>query len=86
MQDVLQALTPDKVNKQVLDLFNGHRALHVNDLPSKILNDMHQLTTIIAYSHHPEVEYGIEIVEGDAIEVGNYRIVPFQLTRLTSNL
>lgn len=84
MQDVLQALTPDKVNKQVLDLFNGHRTLHVNDLPANILNDMHHLTTIIAYSHHPEVGYGIEIVDGDAVKVGNYNIVPFQLTRLSN--
>ncbi len=82
LQDVTQALTPDKVNRYVLSFFNGHRAIHVSDLPSELLADLHRLTTIIAYSHHPEVKYGVEIVGGEPIAIGAYLVAPFQLERI----
>jgi hypothetical protein len=84
LQDVTQALTPDKINRYVLGFFNGHRSIHVADLPPDVLNDLHWLTTIIAYGHHPEVEYGIEVAEGDPVAIGPYRVVPFQLSKLTT--
>ncbi len=82
MQDVTQALTPDKINHHVMGFFNGHRTLHVSALPTEVTADLHWLTTIIAYGHHPDVAYGIEIVEGDPVEIGPYRVVPFQLSKL----
>lgn len=82
LQDVIQALTPDKVNRSVLGFFNGHRVLHVTELPSEVTADLHWLTTIIAYGHHPEVAYGVEVVDGDPVEIGPYRVVPFQLAKL----
>jgi hypothetical protein len=82
LQDVAQALTPDKVNRYVLGFFNGHRALHVSELPPDVIDDLHRFTTIIAYGHHPEVKYGIEVVPGDPVAVGPYRVAPFQLVRL----
>jgi hypothetical protein len=81
MQDVTQALTPDKINRFVMGFFNGHKKLHTNDLPLDILNNLQWLTTIIAYAHHPEVAYGIESVDGQLVEVGSYRIVPFELEK-----
>lgn len=82
LQDVTQALTPEKVNRYVLGFFNGHRALHVNELPAEAVSDLHRLTTIIAYANHPEVQYGLEMVEGDPVPIGPYRVAPFQLARL----
>ncbi len=82
LRDVTQALTPDKINREVLRLFNGHRTIHVSELPSEVVDDLHWLTTIIAYADHPEVEYGIELAEGEPVPIGAYRIVPFQLTRV----
>ena len=81
LQDVAQALTPDKVNRYVLSFFNGHSAIHVSDLPPDLLDDLPRLTTIIAYSHHPEIKYGVAVVGGDPIEIGSYRVEPFQLER-----
>jgi hypothetical protein len=83
LQDVTQALTPDKLNRYVLSFFNGHAAIHVNDLPPELLNDLQRLTTIIAYGHHPEVKYGVASVAGEPIEIGLYRVAPFQLERIT---
>lgn len=82
MQDVTQALTPDKINRTVMGFFNGHRTLHITELPGEVTADLHWLTTIIAYGHHPEVAYGIEIVDGDPVQLGPYRVVPFQLAKL----
>jgi len=82
LRDVAQALTPDKVNRYVLGFFNGHRSIHVNDLPPDLLDDLQRLTTIIAYSHHPEVKYGVVVVDGEPIEIGPYVIAPFQLERM----
>ena len=80
MQDVTQAFSPDKVNRKVLGFFNGHKRLPVAELP--IRDDLHWLTTIIAYAHHPEVSYGLEVVEGEAVKVGQYKVVPFDLVKL----
>ena len=80
MQDVTQAFSPEKVNRKVLGFFNGHKRLPIAEIP--VREDLHWLTTIIAYAHHPEVSYGLEIVEGEAIRVGQYKVMPFALIRL----
>jgi hypothetical protein len=82
LQDVTQAISPDKVNRKVLAFFNGHKKLHVRELPLDVLDDLHWLTTIVAYAHHPEVSYGLEVVSGEPVQVGPYRVVPFELARL----
>jgi len=82
LQDVVQALTPEKVNRSMLEMFNGSHTLHITQLPDDVLNDMHWLTTIIAYAHHPEVRYGLQVVDGDPVEINGYRIVPFELQKL----
>jgi hypothetical protein len=80
MRDVTQAFSPDKVNRKVLGFFNGHKRLSVNEIP--VRDDLHWLTTIIAYAHHPDVSYGLEVVDGEAVQVGSYRVVPFELVKL----
>jgi hypothetical protein len=82
LQDVARAMTPAKVNQRVLGFFNGHRRLHVAEMPPDVLADLPWLTTIIAYSHHPEVAYGLEVVPGEAVVIGPYRIRPFQFEKL----
>jgi hypothetical protein len=80
MQDVTQAFSPEKVNRKVLGFFNGHKRLPVTELP--VRDDLHWLTTIIAYAHHPEVGYGLEVSEGEPVKVGQYKVVPFDLIKL----
>jgi hypothetical protein len=82
MKDVTQAFSPEKVNRKVLGFFNGHKRLHLVEIPSEIGNDLHWLTTIVAYAHHPEVIYGLEIVSGEPVNMGAYRVVPFELYKL----
>jgi hypothetical protein len=82
MQDVTQAFSPDKVNRKVIGFFNGHKRLHIVEIPADVRDDLHWLTTIIAYAHHPEVSYGLEVVDGEAVCVGDYKVAPFELTRL----
>ncbi|MBI5838874.1 MAG: hypothetical protein HZB19_02120 [Chloroflexi bacterium] len=80
MQDVTQAFSPEKVNRKVMTFFNGHKRMPITEIP--IRYDLHWLTTIIAYAHHPEVSYGLEINDGEPIQVGCYRVVPFDLVKL----
>jgi hypothetical protein len=82
MRDVTQALSPEKVNRKVLGFFNGHKRLSINEIPCAVRDDLHWFTTIIAYAHHPEVNYGLEVSEGEAVKVGQYRVVPFDLVKL----
>jgi hypothetical protein len=82
MKDVAQAFSPDKVNRKVLGFFNGHKTLHVTEIPADVCQDLHWLTTIVAYAHHPEVSYGLEVVEGEPVDMGTYRVVPFELLKL----
>ena len=81
MQDVTQALTPAKVNRFVLGFFNGHKRLHVREIPPEVIGDLQWLTTILAYAHHPEVNYGVELAEGEPVEIGPYRVAPFLIMR-----
>ena len=81
MRDVLQALSPAKVNRKVLAFFNGNEKLHVSELPTEIAEDLRWFTTILAYAHHPEVSYGIEMVGGEAVDMGTYRVEAFELVR-----
>lgn len=82
MKDVIQAFSPDKVNRKVMGFFNGHKKLHIAEIPSEISTDLHWLTTIVAYAHHPEVSYGLELADGEPIDMGTYRIIPFELIKL----
>ena len=82
MQDVTQAFSPDKVNRKVLGFFNWHKRLHIAEIPADISSDLHWLTTIVAYAHHPEVAYGLEVVGGEPVDMGVYRVVPFELYKL----
>jgi len=82
LKDVTQALTPDKVNRHVLSFFNGHPTLHVRELPPEVTADLHYFTTLIAYADHPEVQYGLEVVEGEPVRIGDYCVVPFEFIKL----
>lgn len=82
MQDVTQAFSPEKVNRKVLGFFNGHKRLPISEIPPTVRDDLHWLTTIIAYAHHPEVSYGLEVREGEPEKVGQYKVVPFDLVKL----
>jgi hypothetical protein len=82
MRDVTQAFSPDKVNRKVLGLFGKSQRLPVTKFPDDVRGDLHWLTTIIAYAHHPDVSYGLEITNGDPVQIDNYRVVPFDLVKL----
>lgn len=82
MQDVTQAFSPEKVNRKVIGFFNGHKKLHVTEIPTEVRADLHWLTTIVAYAHHPEVAYGLELVGGEPVDMGGYRVAPFELYKL----
>jgi len=81
--EVTQALSPQKVNQLILGLMNGAGQVHLRDLPATLRDDLHTLTSVVAFSHHPEVQYGIEVVEGVPVLAGGFVVQPFQL-RLTS--
>ncbi len=81
LHEIGLAITPDKVNRYVKTKLNGHRVLHVRDLPADLLDDLPWLIYTIAYGNHPDVEYGVEPLPGDPVVVGSYRIMPFQLVK-----
>ena len=81
MRDVLQSLSPAKVNRKVLAFFNGNEKLHVSELPTEIIEDLRWFTTILAYAHHPEVSYGVELLDGEIVDMGAFRVEAFELVR-----
>jgi maltose-binding protein MalE len=84
LHEIGLAITPDKVNRYVKAMFNGHRVLHVSDLPAGLLDDLPWLIYTIAYGNHPDVDYGVDPLPGDPVAVGSYRIMPFQLVKLSA--
>ncbi len=84
LHEIGLAITPDKVNRYVKTMLNGHRAVHVRDLPPTLIDDLPWLIYTIAYGNHPDVDYGVEPLPGDPVAVGSYRIMPFQLVKLSA--
>ncbi len=82
LQEVTQSITPDKINRFVCQFFNGHRRIHVTELPLDALSDVPRLICTIAFSYHPDVKYGLEVTPGEPVQVGPYRVEPFELVKL----
>ncbi len=79
-----QVITPAKIQHFVAGFFNGHRTLHVRDLPPDAFadpDDLPWLIYTIAYGNHPEVCYDIEPLPGDPVDLGPVRVKPFQLVK-----
>jgi hypothetical protein len=81
LQEISQTITPDKINSYVTGLFNGHRRLHVRDLPADLFDDLPWFIYIVAYGNHPDTEYGIEPLPGEPVPLGSYRVKPFELVK-----
>ncbi|MBN1889271.1 MAG: hypothetical protein JW850_14855 [Thermoflexales bacterium] len=82
LQEINQSLTPEKIKRFVGTFFNGHRRIHVQDLPPEALSDVPRLIYTIAYSHHPDVDYGLELAPGEPVEIGPYKVEPFELVKM----
>jgi hypothetical protein len=85
LQELGQAITPAKIRLFVARFLNGNRAIHVRDLPSDAFQeeeDIPWLIHAIAYGNHPEVNYGVEPVPGEPIDLGLVRVMPFELVKL----
>jgi hypothetical protein len=78
------AITPAKVERFVAQFFNGHKRLHVRDLPAEAFEEEEGLSWLIytiAYGNHSEVNYNIEPLAGEPVELGMVRVKPFQLVK-----
>jgi hypothetical protein len=84
LQELGQAITPAKIQSFVSQFFNGHRAIHVQDLPPEAFEkeeDLPWLIYTIAYGNHPEVNYDLEPVAGEPVALGLVRVKPFRLVK-----
>jgi hypothetical protein len=84
LQELGLAITPAKIQNFVGQFFNGHRVIHVRDLPPHTFEeekDLPWLIYTIAYGNHPEVSYDVEPLPGDPVEMGMVRVMPFQLVK-----
>ncbi|MBN1979618.1 MAG: hypothetical protein JW918_19660 [Anaerolineae bacterium] len=78
------AITPAKIQRFVGQFFNGHKVLHVSDLPPDAFDqeeDLPWLIYTIAYGNHPEVNYNVEPLAGEPVTLGMVRVRPFQLVK-----
>jgi hypothetical protein len=84
LQDLGTVITPAKIQSFVGQFFNGHKTLHISDLPAEAFareEDLPWLIYTIAYGNHPEVNYGIEPLPGEPVSLGSVRVMPFQLVK-----
>jgi hypothetical protein len=84
LQQLGAAITPAKIQAFVNQFFNGHRVLHLNDLPPDAFAtpaDLPWLIYTVAYGNHPEVNYNLEPLDGEPVELGPVRVRPFQLVK-----
>ena len=84
LQGLGDVITPAKIQGFVNQFFNGHRTLHIADLPPDAFarpEDLPWLIYTIAYGHHPEVNYGVDPLPGEPVRLGPVRVKPFQLVK-----
>jgi hypothetical protein len=84
LQDLGAIITPAKIQSFVNQFFNGHRTLHIRDLPAETFateEDLPWLIYTIAYGNHPEVNYGLEPLPGEPVALGPVLVNPFQLVK-----
>lgn len=84
LQHLGMVITPAKIQGFVGQFFNGHHTLHIADLPASAFateQDLPWLIYTIAYGNHPEVNYDLEALPGEPVEVGPVRVKPFQLIK-----
>jgi hypothetical protein len=84
LQDLGTTITPAKIQAFVNQFFNGHRTLHVSELPQEAFAtqaDLPWLIYTIAYGNHPEVNYELEPLPGEPVLLGPVRVKPFQLVK-----
>jgi hypothetical protein len=84
LQDLGTTITPAKIQSFVNQFFNGHRTLHVGELPPEAFEkeeDLPWLIYTIAYGNHPEVNYELEPLPGEPVSLGLVRVKPFQLIK-----
>ncbi len=84
LQNLGLVITPAKIQSFVGQFFNGHRTLHLADLPPETFaraEDLPWLIYTIAYGNHPEVNYNLEPLPGEPICLGPVRVKPFQLIK-----
>jgi hypothetical protein len=65
LQQLGAAITPAKIQAFVNQFFNGHRTLHVRELPPEAFatpEDLPWLIYTVAFGNHPEVNYNLEPV------------------------
>ena len=81
MREIGAGITPQRIQQFVSRFFNGHVRLHAAELPPDFYVDMQWAIFTLAYGHHPEVSYGVEPAHGDPVEIGPYRVQPFELVK-----
>ncbi|MDX1522972.1 MAG: DUF5716 family protein [Anaerolineae bacterium] len=88
LHDMGNVITPAKIQHFVNQFFNGSRSLHIADLPPDTFASEAALPWLIytiAYGNHPEVDYDLEAVCGETVELGMVRVKPFQLIKRVMN-
>ena len=81
LREIGAGITPQRIQQFVSRFFNGHLRLHAAELPPDFYADMQWAISALAYGHHPEVSYGVEAAAGDPVEIGPYRVQPFELVK-----
>jgi hypothetical protein len=81
LREIGAGITPQRIQQFVSRFFNGHLRLRADELPPDFYADMQWALCTLAYAHHSEVGYGVEAAEGDPVEIGSYRVQPFELVK-----
>jgi hypothetical protein len=84
LREIGAGITPQRIQQFVSRFFNGHLRLHAAELPPEFYADMQWAIFTLAYGHHPEVSYGVEAAHGAPVEIGPYRVQPFELVKLSN--
>jgi hypothetical protein len=90
LDEMGQVITPAKIQHFVDGFLNGHRTLHIRDLPADAFagaDGLPWLIYTIAYGNHPEVHYDVRPVPGEPVSLGQgLAVQPFELVKRISAL
>ncbi|MDQ1300950.1 MAG: hypothetical protein QG637_871, partial [Chloroflexota bacterium] len=84
LREIGAGITPQRIQQFVSRFLNGNKRIHASELPPDFYADMQWAIFALAYGHHPEVHYGVEPARGAPVEIGPYRVQPFELVKLNN--
>ena len=81
LREIGAGITPQRIQQFVGRFLNGNGRIHASELPPDFYADMQWAIFALAYGHTPKCTTVSRPCHGAPVEIGPYRVQPFELVK-----